>query len=298
MLMSADKPSWRALGQAWPHHENSRFVEAGGMSWHVQTMGDRAQPTVFLVHGSGASTHSWRDVMPLLADRFHVVAADLPGHAFSETPAVYRPTLPRVSQLVSDLVDVLELDVAFAIGHSAGSAILARMILDGRIQPRGFVSINGAFKPFPGAAGHIFPAIAKALFLNPLTPRLFAFSGREKSRVERLLDGTGSKLSEEGLDYYHTLMMSPGHISGVLGMMANWDLNPLVARIRSLDTPTLLLTSSKDTTIPPSVSKDLAGLMPNARYLDIPDFGHLVHEEEPKMVTGHLFEFADEVGLA
>lgn len=297
MLKNEDKPSWRALGKAWPHHETSRFVHAGGMDWHVQTMGDKALPTALLVHGSGASTHSWRDVMPRLARRFHVIAMDLPGHAFSETPAVYRPTLPRVSQLLAELVGVLEVKVELAVGHSAGAAILAKTMLDRRLAPAGFVSINGAFKPFPGAAGHVFPAIAKLLFVNPLTPRVFAFSGRERSRVARLIDGTGSKLNEEGLDYYHTLMMSPGHISGVLGMMANWDLVPLVARLDQLDVPTLLMTSSKDTTIQPSVSKDLVDVLPNARYLEIADYGHLVHEEDPECVTDHVMAFADQVGL-
>ncbi len=51
-------------------------------------------------------------------------------------------------------------------GHSAGAAILARLCLDGGLAPRLLVGLNAALKPFPGMAGFIFPAMARALFLN------------------------------------------------------------------------------------------------------------------------------------
>ena len=55
-----------------------------GLRWHVQMMG--TGPQVLLLHGAGAATHSWRDVAPLLARDFTVIAPDLPGHGFTDTP--------------------------------------------------------------------------------------------------------------------------------------------------------------------------------------------------------------------
>ena len=73
---------WAKDGADWPNRQYSRFVEAAGMRWHVQVMGQG--PALLLLHGTGAATHSWRDVMPKLAGHYTVVAIDLPGHAFTQ----------------------------------------------------------------------------------------------------------------------------------------------------------------------------------------------------------------------
>lgn len=290
MLMQPEGPSWRALGKVWPHHEVSRFVEAGGVRWHVQSMGEG--PDLLLLHGAGASTHSWRDLMALLAAHFHVVAIDLPGHAFTGSPPVYRPTLPRVARLVGDLIAMLGLKVEMLVGHSAGAAIGARMISDHLVQPAGFVAFNGAFKPFDGMARTVFPALAKLLFVNPFTPRLFAFSGRNPARVERLLEGTGSALDGEGLKYYKILMGSPGHVAGVLAMMAHWDLERLVSDLAHLETPTLLIAGAGDKAVSPQVSRELAACLPKARFEAWDGLGHLAHEEAPDRAAERILTFA------
>lgn len=287
--------SWRALGRTWPHHTHSRFVNAGGVRWHVQEMGEG--PVVFLLHGAGASTHSWRDVIPGLAQHFRVVAVDLPGHAFSDSPAFYRPTLQRVSALLGELIQMLGLDVRLAVGHSAGAATLARMTLDHRIAPAGLVSFNGAFQPFDGAAGAVFPALAKLLFVNPLTPRLFALGGRSRSRVVRLIEGTGSKISDEGLGYYSVLMQSPGHIAGVLGMMAHWELTELMRQLPSMEVPMLLIAGENDRAVPPRVSQDVADRCERASIELWPGLGHLAHEEAPDKSVARIVEFARQVGV-
>ncbi len=60
-----DRLIWGTDGRDWPHRDRSRFVEAGGLRWHIQRMGDG--PALLLVHGTAAATHSWRDLAPLLA---------------------------------------------------------------------------------------------------------------------------------------------------------------------------------------------------------------------------------------
>ena len=57
-------------------------------------MGDG--PDLLLLHGSGAATHSWRDLAPLLARDFRVIAPDLPGHGFTETPGGDGLSLPGI----------------------------------------------------------------------------------------------------------------------------------------------------------------------------------------------------------
>ena len=265
------------------------------MRWHVQDMGDG--PVLLLVHGAGASTHSWRDLMPELAKRFRVIAVDLPGHGFSTSPPVYRPTLQRVSVLLGELITVLGLDVRLAVGHSAGAAILSRLTLDHRISPAGLVSFNGAFRPFDGMTGHIFPALAKLLFVNPLAPRLFAIGGNDRSRVMRLIEGTGSRINDQGLKFYQILMSSPGHITGVLAMMANWNLDRLSRDMMGLKVPLLLITAEGDKAVPPRVTEDLAERVEVADRELWPALGHLAHEEEPERAVERITGFARQVGV-
>ncbi len=67
-----DRLDWDADGHDWPNRSASQFVHAGGLRWHVQRFGTElgsATPSILLLHGTGASTHTWREVAPLLATR-------------------------------------------------------------------------------------------------------------------------------------------------------------------------------------------------------------------------------------
>ena len=290
-----DKPQWEVEGRRWPLRDWSRFVRAGGIDWHVQTNGDG--PVCLLLHGTGAATHSWRGLAPLLAARFRVVAPDLPGHGFTGTPARTPLTLGRMADLLGALGEALDLQPALVVGHSAGAAIALRMVLDGRVTPAGIVSLNGALRPFRGAAGPLFSAMAKTLFLNPLAPRVFALAARDRRRVARLLANTGSPLDAEGVALYQSLFRSPGHIAGTLGMMANWNLDSLARDLPHLAVPLLLVAASGDRAVPPADAARLARTVPGARLLTLPRLGHLAHEEDPQKVADIVAAFAGELGL-
>lgn len=284
---------WSDERRYWPHADASSFVRAGGLRWHVQRMGDG--PVALLIHGTGASSHSWRTLAPLLAPRFTVVAADLPGHGFTEPPPRRRLSLPRMAEAVADLVDALELDPSLAIGHSAGAAILARACIDGRLAPDALVGINAAMMPFRGAAGILFPPLAKLLFLNPLTPYLLARSATDRSRVTRLIEDTGSVLSEVGIDLYARLLTSPPHVTAALGMMANWDLRRFERDLSALSVPLMLLVAENDRAVPPSDAERVRGIVAGTRIERIADAGHLVHEELPQAVRDRILEFSGTV---
>lgn len=281
MAPTDDRPAFPREGRDWPNREASRFVAAGGLTWHVQEAG--AGPALLLVHGTGAATHSWRGLLPLLARDFRVIAPDLPGHGF--TDPLPTPSLPRMARALADLLRALDARPEIAVGHSAGAAILARLCLDGALAPRLVVGLNAALKPFPGMAGFIFPAMARALFLNPVTPRVFAWSA-DQAAVERLIHGTGSTLDRTGLDLYRRLFQTPGHVAGALGMMAHWDLVPLDRDLSRLAAPLLLIVGGQDRTIAPDVSFGLADrLGGRARVELLRGLGHLAHEERPDLVA-------------
>ena len=275
--------NWSKDGPHWPHHSASEFVEAAGIRWHVQRMG-QGTPLV-LVHGTGASAHSWRDLAPRLAEHFTVVAMDLPGHGFTQSPHAHRLSLPAMSADVSQLLRVLGIAPQVVVGHSAGAAILARMCLDGRIAPRLLVSLNGAFLPFGGIAGHMFAPLAKLLAMNPLVPRLFAWQVSGPGAVDRLIRGTGSVIDARGIALYGKLVSSPKHVAAALGMMANWQLEPLLCDLPHLKTKLVLVTADKDKSVSPEVGRRVQQSMPQAELETLHGLGHLAHEERPEIVA-------------
>lgn len=278
-----DKPVWERDGQAWPNREHSRFVEAGGLRWHIQEAG--RGPPLLLIHGTGAASHSWGGLLPLLAEHFQVLALDLPGHGFTAAPAPSQLSLSGMAAAVGALIQTLEFEPEVVIGHSAGAAILARMCLDGSIQPRLLMSLSGALLPLRGFAGRWFSPAAKLFARNSLVPRFFARGARKDPRsVKRMADGTGSRLTPEGIALYRLLISYPGHLAAALNMMANWDLEPLLRELPQLKPELVLVGFAEDRTVPPKEAERAKCLLPRARLRLMPGLGHLGHEERPRQV--------------
>ena len=273
---------WNRDGRDWPHRGASRFVAAGGAHFHVQVMG--AGPPVLLLHGMGAASHSWRGLAPLLADRFTVVAPDLPGHAFTPMP-LDGMSLPGMARAVAALLAALGMRPELVVGHSAGAAIAVRMALDGMIAPQAVVSLNGALLPMHGLAGQLFSPAARLLARLPLVPELFTSLAGDQSSVARLLRDTGSIIDAEGLRLYARLVRNPGHVAGALAMMAHWDLPALARDLPLLAAKLVLVAAGNDRTVPPATAARVRAMLPAASVVTLPGLGHLAHEERPDLVA-------------
>jgi magnesium chelatase accessory protein len=281
---------WSRDGADWPNRAASVFVETAGMRWHVQRMGQG--PQLLLLHGTGAATHSWRGLLPLLGTHFDVIALDLPGHGFTSSPSPHRMSLPGMAADIAQLLRKLDVTPVLAVGHSAGVAILARMCLDHRIAPETLISLNGALLPFDGLAGHLFAPLAKLLALNSLVPRLFARQAASAGAVERLLDNTGSTIDAQGVACYRKLVGCPHHVAAALRMMANWDLTSLQPALPSLKPKLILVTATKDRAIPSHVAVRVGALVPGAVIQRVPGLGHLAHEEAPQHIAELILNHA------
>lgn len=273
----------------WPHAEHSRFVRAGSLDWHVQVTGEG--PAVLLLHGTGAATHSWRDVGPKLSGQFQVIACDLPGHGFTRG-SFLSPSLPAVAKAVAALIAALGIEPVGIVGHSAGAAVALRMAIDGLAQPKAIVALSPALLPFPGIAQHLFPAMAKMLFVNPFAPHIAAQVARGEGTVERFLKrSTGSAIDAAGVAQYARLFGTSAHCAGALAMMANWDLAPLKADLPNLAAPLLVLHGENDAAIPIAAAREATALVPGAAFEALPGLGHLAHEEAPEIVAARIGAF-------
>ncbi|WP_120077890.1 alpha/beta fold hydrolase BchO [Aurantiacibacter odishensis] len=280
---------WEREGRVFPHREASRFVKAGSLTWHVQQMG--SGPTLLLLHGTGASAHSWRDVMPLLAKDFTVIAPDLPGHGFTEGRVPGGPSLPAVAREVARLLDQLETSPSLVVGHSAGAAIAIQLALEGSAAP--VVGLSPAIMPFPGLAARLFPAMAKVLFVNPFVPRIFAHMARQSGETGRFLyRATSSRIDAAGVHCYEVLLGNSRHCEGALALMANWDLEALAERFSEVTVPVHLLHGSRDSAVPLSSVKEACRALPRCDVEELAGLGHLAHEERPEDAVRRIRRFA------
>jgi magnesium chelatase accessory protein len=278
---------WERDGRTWPNRENSRFMTAGKLRWHVQVAG--SGPPLLLLHGTGASTHSFRALLPLLAPHFAVVAPDLPGHGFTATPATGAGfSLPGVAAGIAAILQALALRPVLAVGHSAGAAVAARMCLDGTITPTALVSLNGAMLPFPGRVNDFFGPAARLLAGSRLMAHAFSFFVGSRPSVERLLRATGSRIDAEGQQLYARLVGDPCHVGGALQLMANWNLQPLAHELPRLMPRLILVSASNDGMVPPSEALRVRSLLPRAELIVMRGAGHLAHEERPADVAALL----------
>jgi len=276
---------WETDGRDWPNRTHSRFIHAAGLNWHVQEFGDarlpNSAPQVLLIHGTGSSSHSWRDVAPLLAPRYRMLSIDLPGHGFTSMPQPAEQSLTSMSRKLAGLLKALSFSPQLVIGHSAGAAIATQLVLDKSISPLAIISLNGAFVGFGGLAGQLFSPIARLLAAGSFASRFFAWQAQDPAIVDKLVRSTGSVLDANGMRLYAQLVRNPGHVSGALAMMAHWDLAPLEHALPSLDIPVWLVAAENDLTVPPVQASLVAHRLKNPHIVLWPMLGHLAHEESP-----------------
>lgn len=278
-------------GRDWPNRGASRFVRSGRIEWHVQEMG--AGPVALLIHGTGAATHSWRGVMPLLAQRYRVIAIDLPGHGFTRGRPAGGLSIEAMRDALAALMAAMEIEPEVMIGHSAGAALA---LAESGARPRAIIGTGAALTPFPGVAAAIFPALAKLMFANPFTPHIFAQIARRPGEVERFLKrSTGSAIDAEGIAAYATLFADPAHCGGAVAMMACWRLETVFEALPRIETPVLLIHGEDDRSVPIASARAAAERLPRGQVIAIPHLGHLAHEERPDIVTGHITAFIERV---
>jgi len=260
--------------------------------WHVQRIGEG--PQLLLLHGTGGSTHSFRDLAPVLASDFQVIAVDLPGQGLSQLGARQRSGLVPMADDMAALCRAQGWVPFAVIGHSAGAAVALRMAQ--YLAPETvIVGINAALGNFKGMAGILFPVMARILAMTPFTSVVFARSIGTSARVRTLLDSTGSRLSDTGVALYRQLLADPNHVDAALLMMAQWSLDGLLQDLGCIHNPVQLIVGERDRAVPPATSDEAARRLPNASVTRFSGLGHLAHEEDPEAIATTILAFLNAV---
>lgn len=254
----------------------SKFVEVEGLRIHVRETGPRDGRTVLLLHGFGASLHTWENWASVLSDRFRTVRFDLPGFGLTEPDPTGDYSDERGMRLLAALMDELSIERAALIGHSMGGRLawmfasrhpdrVSELIL---ISPDGFES-----------EGFEYGKKAKVPMLVRLLPvTLPTFMVRMNLAPAY---GNPTALTEDTVKRYRDMMLAPSSRKAMIARMEQVELQPPERFLSLIRAPTLLIWGEKDAMIPVGNADDYHKALPDSRIVTLPHAGHVPHEETP-----------------
>jgi pimeloyl-ACP methyl ester carboxylesterase len=120
-------------------------VDVNGFQLFYREAGDPARPTVLLLHGFPSASHMFRDLIPELADRYHVVAPDLPGFGMTEQPArdKFAYTFENITKVIGGFTEVLGLKKFAIYVFDYGAPVGFRLAVKNPERITAIVTQNG-----------------------------------------------------------------------------------------------------------------------------------------------------------
>lgn len=266
--------------------EQSQFLEINNLTVHLQQAGSGGLPLI-LLHGFGASVFSWREVLEPLAEDRLVAAFDRPAFGLTERPLPPFPTgdnpYTPASQveLTIGLMDSLGVDQAVLIGNSAGGTIAMLTALEYPQRVAALILVDPAVYAGGGA-----PAWVRPLLRLPQIRRigpLFVRNIRDWGREMLVAAWHDPALITPAIVNGYTLPLSVDNWDRAL-----WELtiasqeSNLIEQLEEFSLPILIITGDDDRIVPTADSVRLAGEIPGAELVVVPNCGHVPQEECPE----------------
>lgn len=262
---------------------DSRFVEVNGITVHYKMAGS-GRPAFLLLHGFAASTFSWREVMGPMAEWGTVVAFDRPGFGLTERPMRWTGRSPYSPEAQADLtvalMDALGIERAVLVGNSAGGTIALLTALTCPERVEALVLVDAAIYVGGGVPGWVRPLLntPQMRHLGPLFARSIRDWGEDFGRsawhdpsklTPEIWEGYTRPLRAENWDRALWEVTRASHPLG------------LEKRLGEVRVPVLVVTGDDDRIVPTEQSIRLAGEIPGAQLVVIPECGHVPQEECP-----------------
>ena len=274
----------------------AEFVDVGGLRVHVERMTYAGtaedRPIFVLLHGFGASTFTWRDLMGPLAQLGDVIAYDRPGFGFTDRPERWSAENPYGAAANIRVLDALVQCAApdravILVGHSAGGQLAAEYA---RVHPervRGLVLISPAILTAGGPPAWLTSALG-ARWLSRLGTRLIgSLAGLTEQLLERSFADPATLTDAVRAGYRRPLEVR-GWERGLWSFTVAPRITGLPAHLNEIRRPTLLITGDADTIIPTADTESLRRRLPDADLVVLPNAGHLSHEETPAAVVQEI----------
>ncbi|WP_327229609.1 alpha/beta hydrolase [Streptomyces murinus] len=279
-----------------------RWVEGDGVRLHV-VEGDRsAGPTVVLLAGFPQTWWAWRTVMPALAERFHVIAVDLPGQGHSERPHGSYDT-HTVAAHVQAALSALDVPKYWLVAHDIGAWVAFSLALKYEERLHGVALLDAGIpgitlpESVPLDPERAWKTWHFAFHLVPELPETL-LTGRERDYVDWFLRAkTLSPDTFDGaeVDQYAAAIAAEG---GLRASLAYYRDAPRSARANRdalgrgpLTVPVLGISSSHGSI--PDMAASLGPWAENTTGVVIPEAGHFIPDEQPGAAVEALTAFLD-----
>lgn len=274
-LFGPDLPPAFPPGQEYPVRLPGRTVFVADREVFVREAGSANRPVLALLHGLGLdSMLSWHRLIPLLAERFRIVAIDLPGAGKSDGSRD-RFDIADLADDVAGACAALGITRATIVGYSMGGAVAQEVA-----------------RRHPGLTERL--VLVSTLSHHPFWWRvartLVAVGGRALERISRkevswawyrYLLAVGAVERRHARWLWETRMSrDPEFQYRSMLTLLRFDSRPWLAK---LDVPTLVLISGSDQLVPPSWQRALAATIPGAETVEVPGATHelpMTHADE------------------
>ncbi|MER3390181.1 MAG: alpha/beta hydrolase [Microcella sp.] len=274
-----------------------REVDVLGSRTHLVEYGpEDAERTVVLVHGFRGDHHGLEPVVAYLPE-FRILSPDLPGFGLS-APLVGRPhDIASYATWLDALLQELGVrGQATVLGHSFGSIVASAAIASGTPTPR-LVLVNPIGAPALSGPRGILTRLAVAFYrAGAALPSRLGFAVLRSRAVTRIMSVTMAKTRDRELrrwihaehDRYFSGFATRDMLLEAFRASVSHDVSEFAA---SVAVPSLLVAAADDDITPIARQRELVTLFPEARLVEIPDVGHLIHYETPEAAATAIREF-------
>jgi pimeloyl-ACP methyl ester carboxylesterase len=274
-----------------------RFRTVATPSGRLSIMEAGIGPPVVALHGLGATKGSFLPTVAALAERFRVIAFDLPGFGDSDKPigAAYDARFFAAAGI--GLLDALALDRVHLIGNSLGGRIALEIALrhPGRVGRLGLLAPSLAWRrerPWLPLLRLTRPELG----LVQIAPRAVV-----EAIVHRLIPGADEGWTAAGVDEFLRAYLTPAGRAAFYAAARQIYLDEphgeegFWTRLRTLEPDALFVWGRRDKLVPIAFARHVADALPDARHLEL-DCGHVPQVERPKQTHAALAAFLSEVG--
>ncbi len=279
-----------------------RRVTVDGVEVFVRESGPRHAPVVLLPHGYPASSFQFRHLLPLLGDRWRVIAPDLPGFGYSDTPVEFSYTFDGYAGFLERFVDVMGLDRYAIWLHDYGSQFGLRLAMSHPENVAGLIIQNGDI--YEDEHGPKYAPL-KAFWNNPTAEGRATLSeaiSEDRFRDEfvgELPDHLRDRVSPDLWTISGALLTTPARRENLTNLLA--DQRHTVAwfprqqeYLRRHQPPTLIVWGTNDGYMPEGAARAYLRDLPDAE-LHLTDGGHWLLETHLHDVVPLVRKFLERV---
>jgi pimeloyl-ACP methyl ester carboxylesterase len=265
----------------------SRFLDVDGMSVHYRDEG--AGPPIVLVHGMGASLHTWDAWTAGLSGTHRVVRLDLPGFGLTgpEPNGDYR--IDASVDTLDHFTKRLGLDHFALAGNSLGGQIAWRFALRHPAAVDALVLVDAGGYPRTTPPLLVFRLgrmpVARSL-MSHLDPHMLVEATLKKTY------GDPSRVTPDLVERYYELALRPGN-RAAFGARSALPFEDRTAQLGELAMPTLILWGAKDALIPVANAHRFAADIHGAKLRIYDDLGHVPMEEDGERTVADVRDFID-----